>query len=757
MTIGQIYKLGQSQTVKEKVINGFQDNGTYTYMGPVWWATGGGDGMECAVDYSNAAYTYHTIYYGDIFRKYNNAGEKKIAGIGTYGITESGAWVTPFCLHETNPQAMFVGYNNVWRCRNIRGGVPAWTKISDFGTANTCVVVEQSPADTNILYVARYDNRLFRSDNCEDDNPSWAEITSFMPASGYPTDIEAHPTDPEVVYITMANGVYKSTDKGITWTEISGNLPNIHISTIIYYKNAIEGLYVGTDAGVYYKHASMTDWISFSEGLPVNIKITELDIYYNSDTVANDAIRASSYGRGLWGSDMYHSTPVVDFEADKTTIPIGCGVNFTDLSSGVPTQWQWTFEGGTPSSSIVKQPADIVYNNPGTFQVKMVATNEAGSDSITKTGYITVSNTLLPAVDFTADKNVLCAGDVVHLFDLTQYCPVSWSWQITPNNVIYLQGTTSSSQNPVVTFTQNGAYSVSLTATNSIGSSSETKPNYIMNGGYLLPFTDDFETGFATQFWTIENPDYQITWDTISVPGTTSGNKAAWMNFYDYVYMYKRDRLISPAFDLTNYHNVVLTFRHAYAQRDILKDSLIILVSDDCGATFTRVLALGPDGTPNTFVTHEPTMNSFYPESAGDWCSGSYGVNCYEVDLNAFSWKPDVKIVFESYNRRGNNLFLDDISLTGTVGIPSASNYPQQISIYPNPTDGIINVSVDRLYGDATLILYTMQGKNILTQKLEGTGEQVTRQLNLNTLAKGVYFLKVTTSHATQVKKIVKE
>ena len=113
MTIGQIYKLGQSQTVKEKVINGFQDNGTYTYLATGWEQTGGGDGMECAIDYTDAAYTYHTIYYGDIFRSYNNGNEFHIAGNGTFGINESGGWITPFILGESDPKMMFVGYKNV--------------------------------------------------------------------------------------------------------------------------------------------------------------------------------------------------------------------------------------------------------------------------------------------------------------------------------------------------------------------------------------------------------------------------------------------------------------------------------------------------------------------------------------------------------------------------------------------------------------------------------------------------------------------
>lgn len=756
MTIGQIYKLGQAQTMKEKVINGFQDNGTYTYQLPEWVATGGGDGMECAVDYTNSSWTYHTIYYGDIFRKYNNGSEKKIAGNGTYGINESGAWVTPFILHETNPETMFVGFNNVWRSTNIRANTITWTKISDLGSSNTCAVIEQSPANLDILYVDRYDNRIFRSDNCNDASPTWTEITSFLPTGGYPTDIEAHPTDQNIVYITLANNVYKSTDKGITWTDISGNLPDIHMSSIAYYRNAIEGLYVGTDAGVYYKDASMTDWIPFCDGLPVSVRVTELDIFYD-DTVANDAIRASSYGRGLWGSDMFHSSPDADFEADKTTVPVGCAINFTDLSTGVPTLWNWSFQGGIPATSAVKNPAGIIYNSPGTFQVKLVVTNEAGSDSLTKVGYITVSNTILPDVDFMADKNVICSGETVHLTDLTDFCPMSWDWQFSPNTVTYQEGTSNSSQNPAVLFTQNGAYTVTLTATNANGSSSGTKVDYIMNGGFQLPFTDNFETGFPAQYWTVDNPDFQTTWDTISVPGTSVDNKAAWMNFYDYVYMYRRDRLISPVLDFTDFSGIVLSFRHAYAQRDVLKDSLIIFVSEDCGTTFTRILALGPDGTPNTFVTHEPTMDPFYPESIDDWCGGSYGVSCYEVDLNAYSGKGDIKIAFESYNRRGNNLFLDDISVTGLVGITQHGDRADQVRVYPNPTSGTVNVFFDRPTGNALLQLLTLQGRVVISRETSGSSDNQSLEMDLGPLQKGVYFLKVMTSSSTLVKKIVKE
>ena len=85
LTIGQIYKLGQSQTLRDKVINGFQDNGSYIHTATGWDAAGGGDGMECAIDQFNAAYTYHTIYYGDIYRKKTTQMKYMLPGMGLTG------------------------------------------------------------------------------------------------------------------------------------------------------------------------------------------------------------------------------------------------------------------------------------------------------------------------------------------------------------------------------------------------------------------------------------------------------------------------------------------------------------------------------------------------------------------------------------------------------------------------------------------------------------------------------------------------
>ncbi|HNY03896.1 MAG TPA: PKD domain-containing protein, partial [Bacteroidales bacterium] len=747
MTIGQIYKCGQSQTVKDKVINGFQDNGSYAFTPTGWIAVGGGDGMECAIDYTNAALTYHTVYYGDIYRRVNNGSENHIAGENTNGITESGDWVTPFCLNEFNHKGMFIGYKNIWRTNNATTspGV-AWTKISDnlAGTNGTnMAVVEHSPANENLFYCVRGDNKLFRSDNCLDNTPLWYDLTSHLNGSGSISDVEANPFDENIVYITRNYQVFKSTDKGMTWTNLTENLPSIHISTIAFYKNAPEGLYVGTDAGVYYRDATTTGWVPFSLGLPVNARITELEIYCDNDSVSQDAIRASSYGRGLWGSDMYHAAPDADFTANKTTIPVSCSVDFTDLSTGVPTYFQWTFQGGTPATSNLKNPVNILYATAGTYQVTLKAWNEFGADSVTKTGFITVSSTLLPVADFKSDKVVLCSNETARFTDLSANCPSSWVWTFNPNTVTFMAGTTAQSQNPVVRFDAPGTYDVQMACYNFVGQGLATKLDYIVSGGYQLPFSESFASGFDTKQWTIQNPDLSITWDTISVAGTVAGSKAVWMNYFNYPLMNHRDQLISPAMDFSGYGSVMLNFRHAYEQR-VRKDSLIVKISHDCGNNWERVWAMGPNGTPNVFVTHASTNNEFFPQSADEWCGGSYGVGCYSIDLTAWAGQKDIRLMFESYTSFGNNLFLNDIRVNGTVGLPENNRKEIAVTIHPNPSDGQFVLTVSNGPDLLSLQVVNPQGQVMHSGLLSLHSGSITKRLDFSGFPKGVYFIRLT-------------
>jgi PKD repeat protein len=94
--------------------------------------------------------------------------------------------------------------------------------------------------------------------------------------------------------------------------------------------------------------------------------------------------------------------PVAEFTASSTSILVGQSVTFTDQSSNDPTSWSWAFESGTPSGSSSQNPT-ITYNTAGTFDVSLTAANSAGSDTETKTNYISVSEA--PVTYCTASGN----------------------------------------------------------------------------------------------------------------------------------------------------------------------------------------------------------------------------------------------------------------------------------------------------------------------------------------------------------------
>jgi PKD repeat protein len=83
--------------------------------------------------------------------------------------------------------------------------------------------------------------------------------------------------------------------------------------------------------------------------------------------------------------------PVANFTADYKTGGAPLHVNYLDLSSNEPTLWLWTFQGGTPSSSTLQNP-EVAYNSTGTYRVTLKATNSTGNNTITKEGYIVVSD-----------------------------------------------------------------------------------------------------------------------------------------------------------------------------------------------------------------------------------------------------------------------------------------------------------------------------------------------------------------------------
>lgn len=124
--------------------------------------------------------------------------------------------------------------------------------------------------------------------------------------------------------------------------------------------------------------------------------------------------------------------PMPDFSADSTDLCAGLSVDFTDLSSGNPVSWSWTFPGGTPGTSNLQNPQNIYYNTPGTYNVTLVATNSISSNTLTKTAYITVQT---PATISTppAGDTLLCQNNPTTLYT-AQIVPGAslYNWELTP-------------------------------------------------------------------------------------------------------------------------------------------------------------------------------------------------------------------------------------------------------------------------------------------------------------------------------------
>jgi PKD repeat protein len=277
-----------------------------------------------------------------------------------------------------------------------------------------------------------------------------------------------------------SNTIYQTTDGGDSWSNISSGLPNIPANTIVQDTSSSElNLFIGTDFGVYLKRAS-NSWQFFNTGLP-KVVVDELDIYYNSDRSKNK-LRAATYGRGLWESDLYfpQEAPIADFEADRTTIVEGNTINFTDLSTNAPSSWEWEFEGGDPSTSNNKNPS-VTYNSAGLYKVKLTVRNDVGSDEETKIDYIDVQvEGAVPTVIFSESDTVICVKDTILFTDHSTEDPISWLWKISPSNgIIFVNSTSKYSQNPEILFSKPGIYSVQLTASNISGSGDSLKQNYI--------------------------------------------------------------------------------------------------------------------------------------------------------------------------------------------------------------------------------------------------------------------------------------
>ena len=189
-------------------------------------------------------------------------------------------------------------------------------------------------------------------------------------------------------------------------------------------------------------------------------------------------------------------------------------------------------------------------------------------------------------------------------------------------------------------------------------------------------------------------------------------------------------KLIFEKRDFSGMSGNQLTFSHAYAQYQNESDELKISVSTDCGSTWTSVWS--KSGTQLATVGAQTA--SFWP-TATQWVDNT-------VDLSAYDNNPDVMIAFEGTSQYGNNLFIDDINTSASNSVAD-NNFTSKLSIYPNPVKDVLTIE-----GDYTSIdIFDVFGKLVLAS-------EYTENINISSLADGIYMLNITTEKGIQSKKI---
>ncbi|MFI5195789.1 MAG: T9SS type A sorting domain-containing protein [Chitinophagales bacterium] len=303
-------------------IGGAQDNGTKMIHGDTATDIRGGDGMQCRIDYSDPNNIFYASYpNGSIDVTFN--GGLSYASI-TNSLTGSGDWVTPYIIHPANPAVLLLGYNQVFASYDYGN---SWAPISPVFSSNNINTIAIPFTNTNYIYVVSDDNKIHYTTNF---GATWSLINVPVPASNYISDLAVDPKNEKRFWVTMSGyGGDKVLGYNLatgTWAHESGTLPDIPVNCILI-DTFSSAKYIGTDAAVFYKDTTMSDWALYNSHLP-SVRVSDLNINYSTGEMW-----AATFGRGMWKTtkaDHPNGVPSVPLTAATITV-------FPDPNHGIFT------------------------------------------------------------------------------------------------------------------------------------------------------------------------------------------------------------------------------------------------------------------------------------------------------------------------------------------------------------------------------------------------------------------------------------
>lgn len=290
-----------------RLTGGTQDNGTLSYEAGAgsWYEFSTGDGGYSAIDPADQDVVYSSYINATVSKSTNGGADNTCVFTADedqgpdclFSTTDATAFYTPLEMDPANAQRLYIGTNRIWR--TVTGGT-SWLGGTAFpGTISAIGVAKSSPLT---LYAAWLSNPtvIRRS---PDAGVTWTG-TGALP-NRVITHIEVDPSNAAVAYATLSGfnastaqtpgHLFKTTNSGATWTDISGNLPDSPANAVaVDYRTSPATLYVGTDVGVFWSVDGGTTWVNTSNGLP-NTVVMDVRV-----DLATNTLIAATHGRGMY-------------------------------------------------------------------------------------------------------------------------------------------------------------------------------------------------------------------------------------------------------------------------------------------------------------------------------------------------------------------------------------------------------------------------------------------------------------------------
>jgi PKD repeat protein len=374
------------------------------------------------------------------------------------------------------------------------------------------------------------------------------------------------------------------------------------------------------------------------------------------------------------------------------------------------------------------------------------------ASNLTATGVnITPAPLCAPVADFSSDGESVCANSTV------QFSDESWNGQSTAWSWSFPGGNPSSStlQNPSVTYATPGVYNVSLTATNATGNNTETKNAFIQVDNVLA---DIGGTSFSESFETISltNANWQVVntsgpaWTIVTNTGFIGSKSLRLYNLNSQIG--DVDDIISPSVNLTQFSNPKLYFRYAYAQipnSDPAENSLEVWVSDNCGKTWTKRKTLTGTGLSTSTAT-----SSLFTPTAGSTTQWKQDF----VSLSSFVNDSNVRFMFRFIAGSGNNIFLDDININSPTTLEENNLDVEALNIFPNPVadNSILEFNLLNT-GPVSIKILDLLGRtnvDLFNGKMTAGMQRI--QIDRNLIdASGIYFLQISSGESVITQKFI--